>query len=359
MFFFSNNKPTFPECDRYSNIAKIKEGRHLDPSVSVVNVTAVDYDSGQNGQIIYSLYYPKGETRKPFMIDAHTGELKPSPYEEFDREERPFEDVTVKAQDLGERPLIGFCHFTVQLLDVNDNKPDFDRASYETTISRSTPVGKSVITVYADDKDAPENAKIRYGLQQDPSLPLEHANDHSYFRVNEASGEIILDKRMPPEKSQFKFLVVANDSGNPPLESSAQVVLEIADGDQPFPIWQPVEGCQGTVRKPENLQINSILFKCCATPGGSNERSPVQYSLRNGAKPAKNSNGDFRVFLEKEERYDCAIVRNMKALDYEKVKRYELTLSATDLRSGASVDKELTVELTDENDCVPRFQVRF
>lgn len=65
-----------------------------------MQVEATDEDSQQNGQIEYSLYYPKGEARRAFHIDAASGALMASPYVEFDREERPFEDVTVKVYRL-------------------------------------------------------------------------------------------------------------------------------------------------------------------------------------------------------------------------------------------------------------------
>lgn len=102
----------------------------------ILQVKAIDEDSSENGQITYTIYYPRSESRKPFIIDAESGELRPAPHFIFDREIRPFEDVTVKATDKGERPLIGFCQFTVQILDVNDNAPQFSRNVYETSIPR-------------------------------------------------------------------------------------------------------------------------------------------------------------------------------------------------------------------------------
>ncbi|KAK6053426.1 cadherin domain protein [Cooperia oncophora] len=104
-------------------------------------VEATDEDSSSNGQIVYSLYYAQSESRKPFVIDKLTGVLTPSPHVIFDRETRPREDVTVKATDRGDRPLIGFCQFSIEVVDVNDNAPQFDRASYETSMSRSEAIG--------------------------------------------------------------------------------------------------------------------------------------------------------------------------------------------------------------------------
>uniref|UniRef100_A0A0M3JK98 DUF3398 domain-containing protein n=1 Tax=Anisakis simplex TaxID=6269 RepID=A0A0M3JK98_ANISI len=42
------------------------------------------------------LYYSQSESRKPFVINPETGELKPSPFVRFDREQRSYEEVTVK-----------------------------------------------------------------------------------------------------------------------------------------------------------------------------------------------------------------------------------------------------------------------
>ena len=87
------------------------------------------------------------EQRKPFVIDANTGEIRPSPYFIFDREQKASEEVTIKATDKGEKSLIGFCQFTVEILDVNDNSPQFDRPLYETSMARITPPGTRVLTV--------------------------------------------------------------------------------------------------------------------------------------------------------------------------------------------------------------------
>lgn len=145
------------------------------------------------------------------MIDKLTGALTPSPHVIFDRETRPREDVTVKATDRGDRPLIGFCQFSVEVVDVNDNAPQFDRASYETSVSRSETIGyigysiedpmsyrTSVVTVFAYDMDAPHNARITYQLELDPTAGYEHEKDIEYFQLkNENSGEITLVKPIP------------------------------------------------------------------------------------------------------------------------------------------------------------------
>lgn len=139
----NNNKPEFPNCDTYSSIAKIEEGEYktnapvilkvphsnicimlggngsyhhnilvkkwistisintnqwcqLVHSENSIQVEATDDDSAPNGEIVYSLYYSQSESRKAFIINSETGELKPSPFVHFDREQRAQEEVTVK-----------------------------------------------------------------------------------------------------------------------------------------------------------------------------------------------------------------------------------------------------------------------
>ena len=62
-----------------------------------------------------------------FNVDEETGELFTNKV--FDREgdDGKFVSVTIKAVDSGEPSLEGVCSFTVEITDVNDNPPLFDR----------------------------------------------------------------------------------------------------------------------------------------------------------------------------------------------------------------------------------------
>uniref|UniRef100_A0A0M3HGI4 Cadherin domain-containing protein n=1 Tax=Ascaris lumbricoides TaxID=6252 RepID=A0A0M3HGI4_ASCLU len=96
----NNNKPEFRECETYSHIAKIEEGDYKVNAPVILKVVATDEDSPPNGDIVYSLYYSQSESRKPFVINPETGELRPSPFVRFDREQRAYEEVTVKVSKI-------------------------------------------------------------------------------------------------------------------------------------------------------------------------------------------------------------------------------------------------------------------
>ncbi|CAD6190829.1 unnamed protein product [Caenorhabditis auriculariae] len=355
----NNNKPEFRDCAKYSEMAKILEGSYKTDPPTIVKVQATDDDSSANGDIIYSLYYTQSESRKAFVIDRHTGILTPSPHVVFDRETRPREDVTVKATDRGDRPLIGFCQFSVEVVDENDNAPQFERAAYETSVSRGESVGTSVITVFAFDNDAAHNAEISYALETDSLAGDEHLDDIKFFElVNKRSGEIALVKPIPHEKSKFMFNVVANDHGIPEaLTSTAQVVINVHDRQQKAPKWQISPDCKNVVTVRENSEMNKVILRCYAVSGDGSKSSIVYKLSTSGAHNSMKADAKFRQFNKFEDGKEWAEVAIMEGLDYEQVNNYTLTLSATDVGSEVTATKIFTVLVEDVNDVVPQFTV--
>ncbi|CAB3408176.1 unnamed protein product [Caenorhabditis bovis] len=354
----NNNKPEFPDCAKYSEMAKILEGTYKTNPPTIIKVEATDDDSSANGDIVYSLYYTQSESRKAFVIDRNSGVLTPSPHVVFDRETRPREDVTVKATDRGDRPLIGFCQFSVEVVDVNDNAPQFELPSYETSVSRFESVGTSVITVFAYDNDAAHNAEISYSLEPDTTAGEEHANDIQFFElVNRRSGEITLVKNIPYQKSKFVFNVVANDNGVPEAQTSvAQVILNVLDRQHKAPKWQSSPDCKALVSVVENVEMNRIILRCRAV-SGDGSRSQTVYKLSTTGGHNSKVDSKFRQFNRFEDGNEWVEVAIMEPLDYEQINNYTLTLSATDVSSQVTSTKTFVVEVRDVNDVVPQFTV--
>ena len=68
----------------------------------------------------------------------------------------------------------------VFVVDVNDNRPEFEYDMYNITVMENLPQGFTVLQVYAFDADKGENAEFRYVLE-DPSQA---------FRIDDKSGWI-------------------------------------------------------------------------------------------------------------------------------------------------------------------------
>lgn len=86
----------------------------------------------QKFQVKYSIVQQPNQKGTKFTVDEETGEV--STNKVFDREgdDGKFVSVTVKATDQGEPSLEGVCSFTVEITDVNDNPPLFDRQVFST-----------------------------------------------------------------------------------------------------------------------------------------------------------------------------------------------------------------------------------
>ena len=149
---------------------------------------ARDSDTGNNGNVTYSLVKSLDQDSDRFTIDAVQGILRTADI--FDREARTgITDygVTVKAEDQGAPSLAGFCTFRVHIGDKNDNPPVFDFPSYATSLEEGSPLGKRVLQVYATDKDAGPNGEVAYFLKNDPS---------GFFEVHQHSGWITVRRAM-------------------------------------------------------------------------------------------------------------------------------------------------------------------
>ncbi len=86
-------------------------------------------------QVKYSIVQQPNQKGTKFTVDEETGEIFTNKV--FDREgdDGKFVSVTVKATDQGDPSLEGVCSFTVEITDVNDNPPLFDRQVFFSYLS--------------------------------------------------------------------------------------------------------------------------------------------------------------------------------------------------------------------------------
>ncbi|VDM50175.1 unnamed protein product [Toxocara canis] len=115
--------------------------------------------------------------------------------------------------------------------DVNDNPPIFTQPLYTATTREDVPIGNTILTVHADDKDSGENAHIIYSV------------DDRNFSINER-GEISARVRLDADQRRerfyiYRFNVTATDHGDPPLHSSATVHIRTENTNDEAPAFMP------------------------------------------------------------------------------------------------------------------------
>ncbi|CAD5116989.1 DgyrCDS5823 [Dimorphilus gyrociliatus] len=334
----NNNAPKFEQCSQYR--PSVKE--HSKVGTTVFQVKATDKDWEENGEVTYSIV--KSTKNAQFSIDSITGTLKTE--EIFDREQQTGVydlGVTVKAVDKGKPSLAGFCTFRVRIDDINDHEPVFDMPRYEATIDQSRRVGSKIIQVHATDKDANENGRVRYLLKS-----------HSrYFRVNIQTGWITLKEPIIGIPGQYENItVVAEDKGKEQRSSTARVSIQIIrSGENTYPQWNE-DSISGKFYVDENVEQNHLVCTLKATSGSQN--TLVSYTLEEGVSPETNNPRSF--FSRPDDTQNAIEILTYKALDYETVPKYTLTVRAVNKATHALRNvTRIEIHVRDKNDEIPQF----
>ncbi|XP_031698133.1 protocadherin alpha-3-like, partial [Anarrhichthys ocellatus] len=184
--------------------------------ISLISVT--DKDSGLNGKVICKIL-----DNVPFDL---TPSIEENMYSlvtkgRLDREIVSSYDITITATDCGEPPLSTRKSLSIQVSDVNDNRPLFSHNPFELYLVENNTPGASIFSVSAADSDLNENAAIAYHIVRGNGL---HRDMTSFLNVNSENGHISALKSFDFETLKtFHFQVVATDSGTPSLSSNVTV----------------------------------------------------------------------------------------------------------------------------------------
>jgi len=162
----------------------------------VLSVNATDADEGDNAALRYSLRGTSG-----FEIDVDSGVIKAT--ESFDREAAASYRFFVVASDRGKpTPRSSSAEVIVDIVDVNDERPRFERHPYSLNVDENSPAGTEVGTVKAVDPDVGSFGHVTYAATSD------------VFSVDRDTGRIAtlqpLDREVVPV---YHLTVVATDSG--------------------------------------------------------------------------------------------------------------------------------------------------
>ncbi|XP_067624106.1 cadherin-89D [Eurosta solidaginis] len=173
-------------------------------------IMAFDQDS-LNATLIYELI--SGNERKLFRVNPNNGILYLQ--KEIDLEEESLPGNTfvlqVEARQRDNPLKKAVARIEVEILDLNDNVPEFEADFYNISIVENLPTGFSVLQVNAIDRDQGEDAEFLYQLIEEPAVA--HA-----FRIDSRTGWITVndDRLLDREQRKSLHLVVEAIERNPP-----------------------------------------------------------------------------------------------------------------------------------------------
>uniref|UniRef100_A0A670Y727 Cadherin domain-containing protein n=1 Tax=Pseudonaja textilis TaxID=8673 RepID=A0A670Y727_PSETE len=274
-----------PEVSIISLTHILKEDSPLEKVVALFSVR--DQDSGDNSKTICSV-----EMNLPFVLKATTNNfyqlVLQSP---LDRETVSEYNITITAIDWGSPRLTSTRLINVQISDVNDNSPLFEKSSYDMQIRENNIPGLLIGSVHALDLDTKLNAKVSYLVLPGKSEGLVT----SYISINSETGNMYALRSLDYEQIRgFRVTVRASDGGSPSLSSEVIVRIHIIDENDnaPFflyPLQNNTSPCNELV--PKSAEAGYLVTKVVAVDADSGQNSWLSYELLKATDPALFSIG--------------------------------------------------------------------
>ncbi|XP_047210222.1 protocadherin gamma-A9-like [Girardinichthys multiradiatus] len=268
----NDNKPEIRIMSK-SNV--IAEDSNPDTVVTIINIE--DLDSGKNGDVKCFL-----KENVPFILKSSRNNFYSLVTDsELDRERASEYNITVTCSDEGVPSLSSSVTLTLQISDVNDNAPVFERSSYEAYIVENNTPGISIFTVKATDADWNQNARVSYILEDSSvnGVPVS-----SYVSVSADSGVIHAVRSFDYEQiKDFHFRIKAQDGGSPPLSSNVTVKILIQDqNDNPPQVLYPVQTGGSVVAEmvPRSADVGYLVTKVVAVDVDSGQNAWLSYKLQ-------------------------------------------------------------------------------
>ncbi|KAG7517708.1 protocadherin-10-like isoform X1 [Solea senegalensis] len=221
----NDNAPTFTQ-----QIYDVYVTENNVPGAYIHAVTALDLDVGQNALISYSILECdiQGMSVKTYVsINEETGYLYA--LRSFDYEQLKDFTFMVQANDAGTPELSSNATVKVIIVDQNDNAPVVlapvgKNGTAREPLPRSAEPGYLVTRIVAMDADDGENARLSYSIQR--------GNENGMFRMDWRTGELRIARRVSPKRDPhqlYDLLIEVRDHGQPPLSSSASVMVVLVD----------------------------------------------------------------------------------------------------------------------------------
>ncbi|XP_065342592.1 cadherin-related tumor suppressor [Cloeon dipterum] len=302
----------------------------------VLRVYTVDADEGLNGDVFYAI--TGGDEERCFAMDEATGQI--SVARMLDRERQARYELQVSAYDAGEGvTLSATTTIRVDVLDENDNAPEFTQSEARIAIAETTTVNSKLVQFRAIDADLGVNSEVTFSVAA--------GNRRDTFHVDPSSGVLYLHRPLDYEEiNMYNLNITASDGGNPRLSTTVPFIVRVLDANDNPPVFPST----AIVRQiQEGIRVKTPIVTVSADDPDSGANGQVRYSIAQQDPPGDHFGIDPSV----------GVIHTLRAIDREAVDTFRLTVVATDSAQAPemrlSAEKLVTVIVEDVNDNAPMF----
>lgn len=328
----NDNPPKFLR-DPYK--VQISEGSTA--GTQVVRLYTTDEDEGLNGDVFYSI--TAGNDEGKFDIDEATGQIVLA--RSLDRETISKYALTVTAHDAGlTQRLSSSATVYVDVLDENDNAPEFTQTNSKISVIETTPINTELIQFRASDADLGMNSEVVFSITA--------GNRRDTFHVDSITGALYLHKKLDYEDlSMYQLNITAADNGNPRLSTTILFSIAVEDANDNPPSF-PNTAIVRQIR--EGIPLNTPIVTIAAEDPDSGLNGKVTYSI--SRQEPDDTNRYFGINAT------TGVIHTLRSIDREKIDTFRLTVVATDQAEQSarlSAEKVVMVIVEDINDNAPIF----
>uniref|UniRef100_A0A3Q2QKZ6 Cadherin domain-containing protein n=1 Tax=Fundulus heteroclitus TaxID=8078 RepID=A0A3Q2QKZ6_FUNHE len=297
---------------------------------SIGKVTATDNDSGPEGEVVYLLF---GHGKNlVFDISSRSGEIHTSGSLRDRGNSNIILKVLAKNSGIINGTNVAETLVNVTVIETND-APMFTSTSYEVNVKEDSPIGTSVLTVSALDRDSVlERNRFIFRIVD--------GNTNSSFSIDPLRGIVLVNSPLDRERwSVYNLTVTATDNGSPPATGTTNVIVSIDDINDNAPKLLTTK-VQVKENQPEETivaRLNALDFDLPPNQG------PFTFWL-------SNLSAESAFFLTPD-----GVLLTTRVIDRENVSEYRLLVVVKDagLPLPLSSTTTLHVRVEDENDNPP------
>ncbi|XP_034037013.1 protocadherin alpha-8-like [Thalassophryne amazonica] len=330
----NDHDPTFAEKEQTFEIVE-----NSPPGTRFQLQPARDPDAGMNTIRTYSL-----TANDHFEIDINQNDEDIIPFlvlkKSLDREQKDKYALIVTAVDGGKPERSGRLNVSVNILDINDNKPVFIQDTYQTQIQENLPINTIIMRVSAVDPDEGTNGEIEYRFGK-----MLRRKVYDIFELDRLNGEIKVKGVLDYEEFDiYKLDVEASDKGTPPSTGRCRVIVKIKDLNDNQPEIE-ITSLSNTVS--EDSKPGTVISLISVKDKDSGVNGKIISYLTN--------NVPFELKPSYKENTYSVVTKGF--LDREQMSHYEITIKATDCgEPPLSTLKTLNIQISDVNDNSPHFE---
>ncbi|KAK6176856.1 hypothetical protein SNE40_015076 [Patella caerulea] len=285
---------------------------------------------------VFTYTITQGNVDQTFVIDGSSGDIYLAKL--LDRENIDQYNLTVNVEAQNERVS---AVVIVDVLDVNDNDPKFDREAYKSDVTHEDEANKSVLSFGITDADIGRNGDIS-------TIEITDGDPDNYFKI--VNNTVETNKQVDYfVRRIYSLTLTATDGGNRSRSGFTRVVIEV------LPKFKPPQFLTNetdyTISIPETAVAGTTAFDVSATAAGAKEGNfgTLKYSIRSG-------NTENKFYISDAD----GIIGIGADLDFETTNQYIMIIDARSKENPAlSASTTVTVNIVNINEHSPTFSKAF